>query len=194
MNPKITNFLLTGEPGIGKTTIIMNVLGDIPVKAGGFVTREIRSGKTRKGFQLVTLDGHQAVLAALNKKSTYKVANYGVDIEVMTQYAVPSLQKALESADLIVIDEIGKMESFSKEFRDMAIRCLDSPKPVLGSIQTFASPFINLITNRDDVAIITVDQSNRDDMTVNLQVLLEQLFPGGSNPADRNRKKTGPRR
>lgn len=194
MNPKINNFLLTGEPGIGKTTIIMNILGEITVKAGGFMTQEIRSGKTRKGFHLITLDGQQAVLAALNKKSTYKVANYGVDIEVMTQYAVPALQKALESADLIVIDEIGKMECFSKEFRDMAIRCLDSPKPVLGSIQNFASPFTNLITNRDDVAIITVDHSNRDEMALNMQVLLEQLFQGGNKQADRNRQKTGPRR
>lgn len=185
MNPKINNFLLTGEPGIGITPIIMEVLSGIKVKAGGFVTQEIRSGKTRKGYQLMTLNGQQAVLAGVNKKSTYKVGGYGVDIEVMTQLAVPALQDALASSDLIVIDEIGKMECFSKEFRDITMRCLDSEKPVLGSIQSFASPFINTVTNREDVAVIVVDQINRNDMSINIQVLMEQLFSDRKPPVSR---------
>lgn len=172
----ISNFLLTGEPGIGKTTIIMEVLGDLDVKAGGFFTQEIKSGKTRKGFQLITLDGQQAVLASVTKKSTYKVGKYAVDLDVMTDVAVPALVNALNDADLIVIDEIGKMECFSKEFRDIAIRCLDADTPVLGTIQSFASPFINAITNRGDLAIINVDTGNRDDMPVNLLVLMEEIL------------------
>lgn len=196
MSSNITNFLLSGEPGTGKTTIIMNVLRELDkkLKTGGFVTQEIRSGKTRKGFQLLTLDGRQAVLAALNKKSTYKVGNYGIDIDVMTDLAVPSLVAALESADLIVIDEIGKMECYSKEFRDITLRCIESPKPVLGTIQTFASPFINILTNREDVVVIPVDISNRNDMAVNILVLMEELFQGKQKPASKNKGRPQPRR
>jgi nucleoside-triphosphatase len=187
MNPKITNFLLTGDPGIGKTTIIKDVLMHLNVNAQGFITQEIRSGKTRKGFQLATLDDRQAVLAHVSKKSTYKVSNYGVDIEVMTQLAVPSLIDALQSADLIVIDEIGKMECFSKEFRDCVLRCLDSPKPVLGTIQTFSSPFINTVTNRDDAVIIPVDLSNRETMAENIYMLLAELFPKTKSAAQKRK-------
>ncbi|MBN1296504.1 AAA family ATPase [bacterium] len=178
MNGRYTNFLLTGESGVGKTTIIMEVLGELNVRAGGFFTQEIKSGKTQKGFQLVTLDGQQAVLASLTKKSTYKVGKFAVDIDVMTQLAVPALVQALGASDLIVIDEIGKMECFSKEFRDIVTRCLDSDTPVLGTIQNFASPFINTITNRPDVVMITIDTANRDDMPVNLQVLMEEILKG----------------
>ena len=85
MSTTITNFLLTGDSGVGKTAILLDVLEELDknVKAGGFVTRAIRSGKAGKGVQLTTLDGKQAVLAGLNKKSTYKIGNYGIDMDVM---------------------------------------------------------------------------------------------------------------
>ncbi|HPQ39598.1 MAG TPA: NTPase [bacterium] len=193
MSTAIKNFLLTGEPGVGKTTIIMEILGELSVQAGGFFTQEIKSGKTRKGFQLITLDGQQAVLASLTKKSTYKVGKYAVDLDVMTDVAVPALAKALQSSDLIVIDEIGKMECFSKEFRDMVIRCLDSNTPVLGTIQNFASPFINTITNRSDLVMINVDAANRDDMPVNMQVLMEEILKT-RKAGDPKRRSKGNRR
>ncbi|MGB3975666.1 MAG: nucleoside-triphosphatase [bacterium] len=190
MSTNITNFLLTGESGVGKTAIILNVLKELDksVKVGGFVTRAIRSGKAGKGVLLTTLDGRQAVLASLNKKSTYKIGNYGIDVEVMSNLAVPSLTAALETADLIVIDEIGKMECFSKEFRDTVLRCIESPQLVLGTIQAFASPFINTLTNREDVAVIPVDMSNRNDMALNILALIDEWFQSRqkSKPSKKN--------
>jgi len=183
------NFLLTGEPGVGKTTIIKAILSEINLMAGGFYTEEIRSGKTRKGFQLMTLDGKQAVMASISKKSTYKVGKYGVDLDVLKELAVPSLNIALADRDIIVIDEIGKMECFSKEFRDMVERCLNSDKPVIGTIQNFASPFINSVTNRDDVVIITTTETNRNELANNIVEILKQF-----QAPDRTRKKSPQKR
>jgi len=177
MNKIVKNVLLTGEPAVGKTTIILEALKALNINAGGFFTHEIRSGKTRKGFQLITLDGEQAVLAHSSKKSSYKVGKYGVDLKVMCDLAVPAMKKALEENDLIVIDEIGKMECFSIEFRDMVTRCLDSKKPVLGSMQNFANPFINQLNNRDDIVRIQVTETNRDMLPGNLAELIKRLLP-----------------
>ena len=94
MEMQFKNFLLTGEPGVGKTTIIKAILSEITLNAGGFFTEEIRSGKTRKGFQLITLDGKQATLASAGKKSTYKVGKYSVDLDVLRNLAIPSLLSA----------------------------------------------------------------------------------------------------
>ncbi|MBN1355286.1 NTPase [bacterium] len=173
----ITNVLLTGEPGVGKTTLIHKVLELLHLNAGGFYTQEIKSGKTRKGFQLITLDGRQSVLAHVNKKSSYKVGKYGVDLNVMTDLAVPTLKEALEKSDLIVIDEIGKMECFSIEFRDIVARALDSGKPVFGSMQNFASPFINAIANRSDIVRVTVTEQNRDQLLSNIVELIRRILP-----------------
>ncbi|MCD4653802.1 nucleoside-triphosphatase [bacterium] len=176
MSEQFKNFLLTGEPGVGKTSIIKEVLAELDFKAAGFYSQEMKSGKARKGLQLITLDGQQAVLASINKKSTYKVGKYCVDLDVINDIAVPSLHAALSESELIVIDGIGKMETFSKKFREMTNRCLDSDIPVIGTLQNFASPFINSVTNRNDVVIIVVDGGNREDMPVNLVVLLEEML------------------
>ncbi len=186
MEVQYKNFLLTGEPGVGKTTIIQSVLGEISMNAGGFFTQEIKSGKTQKGFQLITLDGQQCVLATANKKSTYKIGKFGVDIKIMSDIAVPALKQALDGSSLIIIDEIGKMECFSKEFRDIVIRCLDSKIPVLGTIQNFASPFINSITNREDVVIITVTEENRAKIPNHIIEILHNFAP--PKPSKKPRK------
>src|SRR5712692_602773 len=52
MPPNIKNFLLTGRPGIGKTTVAEAIIREFEEDAGGFVTGEIRESGTRKGFRI----------------------------------------------------------------------------------------------------------------------------------------------
>ena len=59
----MVNILLSGAPGIGKTTLVKKTLDYIKIKAGGFYTQEIKKGGRRLGFEIVTLDGEKAVLA-----------------------------------------------------------------------------------------------------------------------------------
>jgi len=69
------NILLTGRPGVGKTTLIMRVvrgLGEISIS--GFYTQEIRSAGRRRGFQAITLEGRQAILAHIESKSPLRVS------------------------------------------------------------------------------------------------------------------------
>ena len=55
---------LTGQPGVGKTTIIKEIAKTFPKKCDGFYTEEIRIGNTRSGFQIITLpDGGTFQLA-----------------------------------------------------------------------------------------------------------------------------------
>ena len=62
------NILLTGVPGIGKTTLIRRILDKIEVKAGGFCTEEIREKGRRVGFSINTLDGRTGTLAHVKHK------------------------------------------------------------------------------------------------------------------------------
>jgi nucleoside-triphosphatase len=58
--------LLTGRPGVGKTTVIRAVVARLHGKAGGFYTEEIRERGRRTGFRLVALDGTTGTLASVN--------------------------------------------------------------------------------------------------------------------------------
>ena len=64
--------------------------------------------------------------------------------------------------DIIVIDEIGKMECFSELFKKTLIEALDSKNPVLGSIALRGIRFIEEIKGRKDVRLLEINESNRD--------------------------------
>ena len=56
--------LLTGVPGVGKTTIVSKVAAGLSGRRNrGFVTDEIREGERRVGFEIRTFGGKTRTLA-----------------------------------------------------------------------------------------------------------------------------------
>lgn len=157
-------YLLTGKPGTGKTSLIKQALAAIHVKAGGFYTEEIRIQGVRQGFRLVTLEGKSAVLAHVDIKSPYHVSRYGIDVDSLDKVGVSALQEAGESCDLIVVDEIGKMELFSSSFRETVLRLIDSGKRMLGTIMLSPHPWPDAIKRKPQVNLITLTRSNRSQL------------------------------
>jgi nucleoside-triphosphatase len=133
--------LLTGQPGTGKTALIKEALTRTEIKAGGFYTEEIRAGGIRQGFRIITLDGQEAILAHINISSPYRVSKYRVDTDALERVAVPALRRAVKESGLIVIDEIGKMELLSPQFRDAVMQAVNSGKKVLGTVMFNPHPF-----------------------------------------------------
>jgi nucleoside-triphosphatase len=160
------NLLLTGLPGVGKTTVVRKVLSLLPpnFKVSGFFTEEVREGGERVGFQIVTTDGQRAWLARKGLQSPYKVGKYGVDAKAVERVIVSALKRALNEADLVVIDEIAKMELSHPAFAEVVWECLESPKPVLGVIQKSHLPFLDKVRSRGDVRLWEVTPSNRDQL------------------------------
>src|SRR5690348_14999505 len=108
---------LTGNPGVGKTTVIRQIIKRLGgIKAAGFYTREKRQGGQRIGFEVVTLDGKRATLASLGGTGP-RVGKYSVHVEEFETVALPYIDAESSAADLYVIDEIGKMELLSGQFK-----------------------------------------------------------------------------
>lgn len=154
--------LLTGRPGVGKTTVIKKVLEGFGGRAGGFYTEEIRRGNIREGFRIRTLDGRNGILAHISHSGPFRVGKYGVDVDAFDGIAVPSLERALERDELVIIDEIGKMELFSRRFRSLLQRILESEKGILGVIHRETDPFTRRIRQWPAVEILAVTETNRN--------------------------------
>jgi nucleoside-triphosphatase len=156
------NILITGPPGIGKTTLIMKILDR--VKKGypvGFYTKEIRDQGVRIGFELISLDGERSILSHVKISSPYRVGKYRVDVNGFEAF-LESLPFADPAPELIIIDEIGKMELMSEKFRSLITELLDSPKPVIATIALKGGGLIARIKEREDVKLYEINLANRD--------------------------------
>ncbi|CBI37644.3 hypothetical protein VitviT2T_005818 [Vitis vinifera] len=167
-------FLVTGPPGVGKTTLIMRVLETLKIsnpnlKVQGFYTSEVREASERVGFQVVTLDGRKGPLASsISSPESLRwpsVGKYRVDIASFEALALPELQ-VKEDTDLFIIDEVGKMELFSSSFFPAVLRVLESNIPVLASIPIpkFSRdiPGVARLRNHPGATIFTLNTGNRD--------------------------------
>ncbi len=153
-------YLLTGRPGTGKTSLIKQAIVGMGGRAGGFYTEEIRHQGVRQGFRLITLDGHRATLAHIDIPSQYRVSRYGVDIDSLDRVGVPALHRAVQQCDLVIIDEIGKMELFSANFREAVLQIINSGRKVLGTIMLNPHPWADDIKRNPQVNLITVTRAN----------------------------------
>ncbi len=177
-------YLLTGRPGTGKTSLIKQVVAQMKGKAGGFYTEEMRNQGLREGFRLVTLDGEKVTLAHVNIRSPYRVSKYGVDIDAFEQVGVPAIQKAARQCDLVVIDEIGKMELFSASFRETVPRVMSCGKKFLGTIMFNHDPLADAIKQQPQVNLLTVTRDNYHEVLEELLSWLKSTEPGNSTTGE----------
>ena len=163
------HLLLTGKPGTGKTNLIKEAIARSKIKAGGFYTEEIRSSGIRQGFKIITLDGKEAILAHVNISSPFQVSKYKVDVDNLNKVGVSATQRALEECDLIIIDEIGKMELLSPQFRETVRQAINGGKKVLGTIMLNPNPFCDEIKHHPEVKVLLVTRDNRKQALAEIQ-------------------------
>uniref|UniRef100_A0AAZ3R1G1 Cancer-related nucleoside-triphosphatase n=1 Tax=Oncorhynchus tshawytscha TaxID=74940 RepID=A0AAZ3R1G1_ONCTS len=162
------------------TTLVQKAC-DVIVSSGvsveGFYTQEVREGRRRVGFDVVTVTGQRGNLSRVREKSVashggreYTVGQYVVDVPSFENLALP-LFRNLDSScssnhQVFIIDEVGKMELFSQAFIRSVRQTLDSPVfSVLGTIPLPSGKplgFVEEIRTRMDVTVFTVSKENRD--------------------------------
>lgn len=157
---------LTGRPGIGKTSVLLRAAEELKRKGyrvGGMISREIREKGIRIGFEIIDFhSGKKGWLAHVNQPTGPKLGKYRVNMELLNLLGAGSIQDAVQNAQIIIIDEIGPMELFSKAFKDSVNEAIKSGKLLLGTIHFRAyDPLINLIKSRDDAEVIEVTYENR---------------------------------
>jgi nucleoside-triphosphatase len=153
--------LITGKPGVGKTTLVQKIIKQMgSVNMAGFYTSEIRSTGSRLGFELLGLNGGCRTLAHVDIDSRHRVGKYGVDTLGFEEF-LKNLDLLNPEVELIVIDEIGKMELFSNCFRNLVCDALKADKQVIATIALKGNDFIREIKQRLDIHLLEVTHANR---------------------------------
>jgi nucleoside-triphosphatase len=178
--------LVTGRPGVGKTTVVSKIaegLREKGVSVGGMITYEAREKGVRTGFVVEDLKtGLKGVMASVGYASGPRVGKYGVDIGEIERVGVKAIEDAVAGDEVIIMDEIGPMELYSNAFKTAVSRAFSSPKKVVATIHYRASqnPFCRRIVSLEGILTYVVKPDNRDALP---GIILRQLFPTYFNPA-----------
>ena len=137
----------------------------------------MRDGNNKRwGFRIAALDGREEVLASVDTVSSRRVSNYGVDVGAVDRIGVTAIRDALSHSDIVVIDEIGRMELASKQFRDIVQKALDSPKPVLGTIAIKETNTAKKIKERQDTRVVKLMRANLPEVATYIERLLLSIL------------------
>src|SRR3989304_357892 len=170
------NILITGLPGVGKTTIIKKLTENlIDLNPVGFYTEEIREKGIRKGFELMSLDGRKGLLSHVDIKSHCTVGKYKVDIKGFEEF-LDSIPFFEDTVSLVIIDEIGKMECLSEKFKKLLKEILDSEKALVATIALKGGGLIEEIKKRDDIKLFEISQNNRESLLFEILSNVKRLL------------------
>lgn len=172
-----TKLLLTGRPGIGKTTIIKKLAERLAsFKPSGFYTEEMRQEGIRKGFAIKRLDGSVAgILAHVDIKGPYRVGRYGADVRAFDSF-LSEIEGEVLASRIVLIDEIGKMECYSQRFRSLIENLLSSERVLIATIAEKGTGFIEKIKRTEGISIIEVTEHNRERLVSEIEEKIRGWF------------------
>lgn len=171
-------WLITGPPGIGKSTLLAKVvlrLKSHGIIVGGCTTAEIKLGGARVGFEVRDVtNGTRGELASTSRTLGPRVGKYRVNLADLASVGAKGLSDAASRSELIVVDEIGPMELVSPEFRKAVKACVDSGKPMLAVVHERMEDDLLSELRAKAKELLEVDLNTRDQM---VEQLVSEMLP-----------------
>jgi nucleoside-triphosphatase len=157
------HIFLSGPRNIGKSTVIRHTLDILlkqgPVKLGGFFTW--RGGAADPHIYLRPAQiGRESEIYRL---ATYNAENGGLSchLQVFEQTGARLLVQSAD-VDLLIMDELGFLESKAPVFRQAVITALSGAAPVLGVMRLGDIPWHKEIKSNPRVVLYEINKKNRD--------------------------------
>jgi nucleoside-triphosphatase len=171
---------ITGLPRVGKTEGLLRVVHRLEDDFifGGMITVAVKEDGKRTGFKIVDwMTKEEQVFAHINFDTSYRIGKYHVDLKILEGFGITAIKNAVQSTevDIVIIDEIGRMELESKRFKEAVRETLDSQKPVLVTLHKKSrDSLLQDIRNMNDVRILEITPINRNLIPYKIEKLLKE--------------------
>jgi nucleoside-triphosphatase len=141
----------------------------------------VRLKGRRVGFEIVTLDGRVSWLSHVDFPGPPRVGKYGVDLEALHRLALPALLP-LPGIELIVVDEVGRMECLSPRFVAAMEALWSAPVALLLTVAEKGGGYIAGVKKNPGARLITVRVGNREALPEIILKILAAPPPGRPQP------------
>lgn len=180
---------LTGEAGIGKSTVVNKVLHLLGLSPGGFRTERCLVNGEVLGFKIVDIaTDNERLIARFTERGRlvgrqpcfdekplpwWGRRQQGISQikrdralvpypEGFEDVGVKAIKRALACRDLIVMDELGFLELEAPRFQEAVFAALKGPQPVLVVLKKAQNSFLDGIRSLEEIEVIEVREDNRD--------------------------------
>jgi nucleoside-triphosphatase len=158
---------ITGPVGSIKAEALRKIM-DMLINDGmtiqGVLVNEIVEHGKLRGYSLFDINTKKRVnFADADIISRVKIDKLGVDTRLLEEILIPSLQKAREEADVIVIDEVGKLENVTKNIQKEIVETLKSEKPLVVTLHKKSrNPVLQEIKALEGIRVFDITPINRN--------------------------------
>ena len=162
---KKRHLLICGERGAGKSTLIRRLLALSTRPLGGFVTLRLKTADENGFYPIYLYDAalpegercntKENLAAACDSRSSVRHS------EVFDTLGTRCIRSAPENG-LILMDELGFLESGAHVFQRAVLDALDGEQPVLAAVKPKDTDFLRAVRGHENAELVFIDETNRD--------------------------------
>lgn len=155
--------LIVGARGVGKSTLIRRVLEELDKPVFGFYTRkEDYLADVTRGSPVYIYEAGKPHLQSEDNLVGYCLNKHPETNKATFDRFAPKLLAQTAAGGIIVMDEIGFMESLSEDFCAAVMSILDGDVPVIAAVKDKDTPFLEAVRSHYNSKCFTITQENRD--------------------------------
>ena len=153
---------IVGPPGVGKSTLIRRVLDELGIPVWGFETKKGQPSADGRGCPVyIHMFGEERRESEENLLGYCENRCLEVRKDTFDRYAARLCAPVPEGC-VVILDELGTMESVSDAFRAAVLALLDGDAPVIAAVKHKDTPFLTAVRSHPRGKCFFIDGENRD--------------------------------
>ena len=166
------HILIVGSRGVGKSTLIRRLLEEINRPVWGFETKK----EPLAGGPIYIYEAGKPRVQSDENLVGFCAEQHPTVISSAFDRFAETLKAPIPNGHVVLMDELGFMESASEAFCESVLRILDGGAPVIAAVKDKNTAFLEAVRGHKNAKCFFVTPENRD--TLFTQVL-EFIYTGG---------------
>lgn len=169
--------LIIGPRQVGKSTLINKILKVLEKPVWGFTTKkeeDLYDEKKGNPIYIYPVNGPR-VQSPSNLLGYCHDQKPDVNTEIFEAFA-DTLQPPPAGTSLILMDELGFMESSAEHFKSTILKHMDGTIPILAAVKDKSTPFLDQVKNHPNCKCFFITEENRDELADKVLEFLQNQF------------------